>query len=104
MRVTLRIKEKYLKEILSLTKKEEYRDFKPYYISRFCEKVDGEYTEFKPIKEVCLIAGYAAKAPRAIVEVEEIAVEQYVDDFDKPVEEYYFVLFLGKVLEKKFID
>ncbi|MFD2936156.1 hypothetical protein [Spirosoma flavum] len=104
MRTTLRIKKVYLDEILTYKKTEEYRDFTQYYVSRLCEKVGDEVTGIKPITEVCLIAGYAANSPRAVVEVKEITVDQYVDDNDNLIDDYYFTIFLGKVLETNFLD
>ncbi len=59
--LTLPIKKKWFDMILSGEKREEYREIKPYYQSRFDDLVGG-YCEFK----VMFRNGYSKKSPSFI--------------------------------------
>jgi hypothetical protein len=60
----LPIKGKWFNKCISGEKKEEYRDIKPYYRSRF-QNADGTFKQFKYVE---LINGYGHRSPRAIFE------------------------------------
>ena len=66
MKDTLRlpIKGKWFNKIVSGDKKEEYRDIKPYYKSRFLNK-DGSFKSFKYVE---FVNGYGHRSPRAVFE------------------------------------
>lgn len=60
--LTLPIKKKWFDMILSGEKKEEYREIKPYYDSRF-KKIDYEYDP----EEDCMIQDYIIESHRRII-------------------------------------
>lgn len=98
--ISLIIKEKYLKEIVSGSKKEEYRDV----TDRLLKQVayldeEGNATSLKPIKSLLLYAGYQKDRKFAEVEVIDIELDNYVDDDGNPNEDdEFFVFILGKVI------
>lgn len=67
--LTLPIKKKWYDLILSGKKKEEYRDIKPYYTSRFENLWQGSLIGGKAEREVCFRNGYSSEAPSFIAAV-----------------------------------
>ena len=93
-------------EILEGRKKEEYRDFTDFYISRLCECDEkGEIIDFKKYKTVKFQLGYQKNAPQMIVEIKDILIE--TDEGISPengdfltTDNCKFVIALGEILEK----
>lgn len=92
----LRIKNKYLDDILNGTKKIEYRNFTQYYINRFCV-LNKKRTEIIGTKEydyIKLIAGYRKDSPQNIFEINGIYIA--TDEKNEPIE---FEIEIGKKIE-----
>lgn len=66
--IKLQIKKKWFDMILSGEKKEEYREIKPYYNSRF-KKHHFKEIYFNPKRDVMFINGYSKNSPRIKCEV-----------------------------------
>lgn len=81
----LTLKKKWYDLILSGVKKEEYREIKPYWISRLCK----HYMEIRtlkhalpiPFKHVCFTNGYSKKSPRMLVKCEGITIGKGREDW-----------------------
>lgn len=78
------IKKQWFEQIVAGSKKIEYRDISPFYISRFCinakEKSESPFSSkvpfiFKEIKEITFFVGYHTNRDSATYEVEKITVE-----------------------------
>jgi hypothetical protein len=103
MTLNLVIKEKHLHEIVSGEKKEEYRDLTDRILKQVCNlDENGDAIDFKPIKALKLFAGYRTDRKFAVVEVDEIAIDAYLDENDNETDDEYFVFSLGKIIEKNF--
>lgn len=74
--LTLPIKKKWFDMILSGNKKEEYREIKPYYTSRFCKAYDYNFNNgftHQPLKvheTIKFRNGYSSKSPTIKCDVE----------------------------------
>jgi hypothetical protein len=113
----LTLKKKYFDMIASGVKKEEYREVKPYWISRLvhvfgaphsCEDFNFMYMGFKSSMEESIFYeavrfknGYNKNAPEMDIEVKNIDInigkEEWGAEYAKP----YFVISLGKILSIK---
>lgn len=96
------LKKEWFLEILNGTKKEEYRDFTEFYISRLgVFDDDGELIDTQKFDTVKFQLGYAKNAPVMILECKEVLIEvdEGVDDFIT-TENCNFVIVLGEILEK----
>lgn len=94
------IKEEYFNDILSGTKKEEYRSLSDHYFKMFCEKgKDGVYEKVKPIKEILLAVGYRKNRKTALVEVRDLYICQFINDIPEGFQksDECFVIEIGKV-------
>ena len=67
--LTLPIKKKRFDMILSGEKKEEYREIKPYYTSRFDFKDDGNFKTYASKRQIILRNGYSKNSPSTLCEV-----------------------------------
>lgn len=67
--LTLSIKKKWFDMIKSGEKKEEYREIKPYYNSRFNKNCIKEIY-FNPIREIIFKNGYSSNSPKIKCKVE----------------------------------
>ena len=98
------LKKQYFNEILAGTKKEEYRDFTEFFINKLCILDDeGEITDFKKYETIKFQMGYNKDAPQMIVECKEIylAQDQHIPEKDLQPENFFFIIVLGNILEKK---
>lgn len=62
--LTLPIKKKWFDMILSGEKKEEYRDYKPYYTSRFKRLWQGFLIGYEAKRKVIFRNGYGRNSPK----------------------------------------
>lgn len=93
---------KWFLEILKGDKKEEFRDFTEFYISRLGElDKDGELIDTKKFDTVRFALGYAKNRPQLVVECKDVLIE-----VDEGVEDELtdknsnFVILLGEIIEK----
>lgn len=98
------LQKQWFNEILSGTKTEEFRNFTDHFINRLCildEK--EEIIGFKDYETVKFQMGYNKDAPQMIVECKEIYIAQDdgVEEKDLKPENFFFVIVLGKILERK---
>ena len=104
----LPIKRKYFDMIISGIKKEEYREIKPYYISRF-KATDYVYEDDSPNKphrivwqstqmDIILRNGYSAKSPFVKCRV-HIYKGYGKTEWGAKLNKEYFVLNIMKILE-----
>jgi len=96
------LQKKWFDMILSGEKKEEYRDFTEYYVSRLgvLDK-DGELIDTKKFDTVRFQLGYRKNAPQIVVECKDVLIEVDENDKDEITDENSnFVIILGEILEK----
>lgn len=89
------IQKKWFDMILSGEKKEEYREIKPFYLSRLTK--NGEIRHYDILE---LINGYQKNASRAFFEIDEIKKDIGNLLWGAVEGETYFVISIGKLLEK----
>lgn len=96
------LKNKYFLEILKGEKKEEYRDFTEYYISRLCNvDKDGELLSPKTFESVRFQLGYSQNAPQMVVGFEGVSIDADDDGTDVyTYENCNFIIHLGEIKEK----
>ena len=93
--LTLPIKKKWFDMILSGEKKEEYREIKPYYTSRFRHIWQGSLIGGKARRKICFRNGYSRKSPTFVATV-TLDVGQGKPEWGaEPGKEYYVL----KILE-----
>lgn len=109
--IELKIERKYLDKIVSGEKVEDYRSIKPFYFQKFCVKrTEGEHKgeyfvstveDYKPIKIIKFMAGYAKDSAFAIVEIEKIRINTFVNFIPPQFKKGHtcFTIFINKVLE-----
>lgn len=97
------LKKEFFNEIMAGTKTEEYRDFTDFFINKLCILDDeGEIIACKEYDTVKFQMGYSKDAPQIIVECKEIYIAQDdVPEKDLQPENFFFVIVLGQILEKK---
>lgn len=115
--LNLIIKQKYLDEIISGKKTEEYREVKPTTIKKLLQldedgyEIEDENGNSVPIiyDAIRFFAGYSKDRDSALVEVKDIRTEIFVDGDGNPIEfeiddelwvAQQVVFELGKVIEK----
>lgn len=96
--LTLPIKKKWFDMILSGEKKEEYREIKPYYISRF-EHFAIDNVLFENNDEIKFVNGYGNNRPYFVARVSIIADEGRQEWGAEP-NKRYFVLTIEEITEK----
>jgi len=109
--LTLPIKKKWFDMILSGEKKEEYRDIKPYYDTRFqtlfgmmwyndefisCKTVGLDECAKEPIQEICFRNGYSPDSPSFIAKC-EIEVGEGKKEWGAESGKDYYVLIIKEV-------
>ena len=112
--ICIPIKKKWFDMILSGEKKEEYREFKPYWVRRLLGDKDAKIEPYpipteptffekpKDLETVTLINGYGHNRPRIIVELLNINANIPNPKWSPPdTKGYWFVLKLGKIIEKQ---
>lgn len=93
------IKKKWFDMILSGEKKEEYREIKPYYNSRFSKyNIRADY--YKPIGIVLFRNGYSKNSPTLKCEV-ECAIDTGIPKWGAVPNKVYYVLKILSVEEVK---
>ncbi len=102
----LTLKKKWFDMILSGEKKEEYREFKDYWLSRLTE--DNSYCQMgfdsgyvinaKEFDVVCFKNGYQKNAPSFVIECKGIEVDKGKPEWGAKKDEYCFVIKLGKII------
>lgn len=102
--IGLRIKREYLDAIVEGTKKEEYRDFSPFYVKRFLimdEEGDSDTFSFKNFDRLKLYVGNTPDAPYAIVKVTRRLLVVYENKIPEGRKkgDMEFVFKLGKVID-----
>lgn len=113
----LTLKKKWFDMIASGEKPEEYREIKPYWISRLVDGIEqadekdigafywkvGYYTMSWPIDFDFIIFknGYAKNSPQLKVECKYIVVDKPNKNWCDECPEYVFVIKLGKIISSK---
>ena len=106
--LSLVLKKQWFDMIAKGIKKEEYRDIKTYYVSRFIcdydfvEEETGNivtYGRFKDYDLVRFYLGYAKNRPSMDVEFKEIVQGKGKAEWGANPNKEYFVIRLGKVLQ-----
>ncbi len=95
----LTLKKKYFDEILSGKKKKEFREFKPYWISRLCtrESIESWGLEFKEFEKIIFKNGYKKNAPSFEIELKKIEVHYGIDT---PIGKGdFFVIHFGEIIK-----
>lgn len=94
----LPIKTEYLLAIASGDKAIEYRDTTDYYISRFCHlDSNGEFMDWKPIREITFRAGYSKSSFSVTVPVASIELVELVGENGEGTGEFMFAIHIGDI-------
>lgn len=105
--LTLPIKKKWFDMILSGEKKEEYREIKPYYMSRFFSlfdiigECDGELInpfEGNPEREIMFRNGYKQNSPSFIAKC-TLSVGTGKEEWGAEKDKEYFILTVQEILK-----
>lgn len=108
----LTLKKKWFDMILSGEKKEEYREFKEYWIKRFGYFYESDYetgywnAEMKNLPDViCFTNGYGNNKPSFEIEVEDwnLKVSEHPEWGGDTVKQQ-FIFYLGKIISTKNIS
>lgn len=83
------IKKKYFDLIVSGEKKEEYREVKPFWISRLSKKYD----------KIKLTNGYNKNSPFVVCEMIDVEIKEVYFEITNETK-YVFAIKLGEILEK----
>lgn len=113
----LTLKRQFFDMIASGEKKEEYRDVKPFWVSRLVGSFGHPYScadfnfEWKGMKfsmdtpkhydQVCFKNGYSKDCPEMLVEVVDIDINQGQEKWGAELGKPYFIIKLGKILSIK---
>ena len=95
--LVLPIKKKWFDMIKSGEKKEEYREIKPYYTSRF-RKYDVRADYYNPIDEIIFRNGYSKNSPSIKCKC-EISMDYGNPEWGARIGEIYYVLKILSVEE-----
>lgn len=100
----LTLKKKWFLLILHKIKLEEYREIKPFWISRI-STIPKEYSNWdegiKDFDTITFKNGYVADAPEMVVECKGIAIKEGKPEWGAVQGTKYFVISLGKILSTK---
>ncbi len=99
--LNLTLKKKYFDEILLGKKKKEFRELKPYWISRLCTKksIESWGLGFKKFEKIIFKNGYKKNAPSFEIELKNIEVHY---EIDTPIGKGdFFVIHLGEIIKWK---
>ena len=103
----LPIKKKWFDMILSGEKKEEYREFKPYYKGRFfslfdiIDECDGSLInpfEEKPVREIMFRNGYSKNSPSFIAKC-TLSIGEGKEEWGAEKGKQYFILTVQEILK-----
>ncbi|MFQ9923765.1 MAG: ASCH domain-containing protein [Beduini sp.] len=110
--LTLPIKKKWFELILSGDKKEEYREIKPYYTSRFSKLfgfdeygmidafINVEVTHYIASRQVCFRNGYSSHSPCFIATV-SLSINYGKEEWGAEPNKRYYVLKIIEIEEVK---
>ena len=120
----LNLKKQWFEMILSGVKKEEYRDFKEYWLKRFLYHIQGNdigcfiyYEDYKGViskllsigiikwkhfDTIIFSSGYAKDRKQFEIELNHIRVGEGNEEWGAKKGTNYFALSLGKILQKNF--
>ena len=96
--LVLPIKKKWFDMIKSGIKKEEYREIKKYYSSRFCDKELNGFPVLKDINNILLRNGYSKNSPTIKCEV-KISIDYGKEEWGAEPNKLYYVLKILSVEE-----
>ncbi len=87
-------------------KKEEYREIKPYWISRLCATplvhfYEFEQPDFRPYTHAEVKLGYARDAPTGLIEIKGIRIGTAVPEWSDNWQGNVFVIEWGNIIELK---
>lgn len=94
--LTLPIKKKWFDMILSGEKKEEYREIKPYYTSRFQKLWRGSLIGGKAERKIMFRNGYSSKSPSFIATC-TIKVDTGREEWGAEPNKQYYVLTINSI-------
>ena len=92
----LNLKKKWFDMILSGEKKEEYREIKPYWISRLMDKQTNFFRKFDAVR---FKNGYSKDAPNFLIEFKDICIDYGYSGWGADIGETYFVIKLGNSIK-----
>jgi hypothetical protein len=84
----LTLKKQWFDLIASGTKKEEYREMKPYWHKRLNQHFDA----------ICFKNGYSAASPKVTVELKEVLTGLGIIEWGAPERQHVYILRLGNIL------
>ena len=88
--------------ILSGEKKEEYREFKDFWVNRLCDQSKiykiNSYSHFKEFDTITFSNGYSKDRDQFVIELKGIEIKKGNANWGAVEGEKYFVLSLGKIL------
>lgn len=93
--LTLPIKKKWFDMILSGEKKEEYREIKPYYISRFMSYRDGFPTGHE-MQKIMFRNGYSKTSPSFVAKC-TLSVGTGKEEWGAEKDKQYFILTIHEI-------
>ena len=94
------IKREFFDAILAGTKKEEYRDFSPFWISRLATVNErGEVDGFREYDFVRFRNGYNPNSPVMDVAFKKTIIEEFTDVPEDSEHRFCFAIVLGEVLQ-----
>lgn len=113
----LTLKKKWFDMTSAEIKLEEYREIKPYWISRLCEKKPKSKQDllmemlethmcsvlykFKPYTHAEVKLGYARDAPTILIEIKGIRIGTAVPEWSDNWQGNVFVIEWGKIVERR---
>lgn len=99
MMITLPIKKKWYDTILSGEKKEEYREIKPYYTSRFRNLWRGSLVGGKAERKIMFRNGYSKNSPYFIAEC-SLSTGTGKEEWGAEHGKEYYVLHIHRIIER----
>ena len=100
----LTLKKKWFDMILSGEKKEEYRQIKPYWLTRFkyrCNNLDMMHELNYSYTHIIFKNGYSKNAPTILIELDDIGFGKAKPEWSDNWQGDVFVIKLGKIIETK---
>jgi hypothetical protein len=94
----LTIKKKWFDMIASGEKKEEYREFKKYWINRLCTDLSFKKYDFIEFKN-----GYGKNAPTMLVEFNGLRIGEAKPEWSDNWQGDVFIISLGKIVKNESI-
>jgi hypothetical protein len=104
MNLTLTLKKKWFDMILSGEKKEEYREIKPYWLTRFkyyCNHDDMMHELNYEYTHIIFKNGYSKDAPSFLIELNDIKFGKAKPEWSDNWQGEVFVIKLGAIISTK---